>query len=104
MTCDEARASASLALDGELDELGSRQLRGHLASCRNYTREVGKIRLASKLLQKAPHAQGKLLRVTSGRIFDALINGSAVGTFSNINWIWPPIRSVIAGPLPLYGM
>ena len=31
MTCAGARALASLALDGELDELGSRQLRGNVA-------------------------------------------------------------------------
>ena len=80
MTCDEARASASLALDGELDELGSRQLRGHLASCRDCTGAVGKMRLASELLRSAPRARfrcelgrGQLVRVCSsgagGRIW-----------------------------------
>ena len=57
MTCADARALASLALDGELDELGSRQLRGHLASCRDCTRAVEKMRLASELLRSAPRAR-----------------------------------------------
>ena len=57
MTCAEARALASLALDGELDELGSRQLRGHVASCRDCARAIGKMRLASELLRSAPRAR-----------------------------------------------
>ena len=80
MTCADARALASLALDGELDELGSRQLRGHLASCRDCTRAVGKMRLASELLRSAPRAgfrcelgRGQLARAcssgTGGRIW-----------------------------------
>ena len=28
---------------------------------------------------------------------------TAVGRFSNIDWIWPPTRSVSAIELPLYG-
>jgi predicted anti-sigma-YlaC factor YlaD len=72
VTCDNARALASLALDGELDELGSRQLRGHLASCRECTRAIGKMRLASELLRSAPRARfrcelrrGQLVRACS---------------------------------------
>jgi len=57
VTCAEARALASLALDGELDELGSRQLRGHVASCRDCARAIGKMRLASELLRSAPRAR-----------------------------------------------
>ena len=56
MTCADARALASLALDGELDELGSRQLRGHVAACRDCARAIGKMRLASELLRSAPRA------------------------------------------------
>ena len=80
MTCDDARALASLALDGELDELGSRQLRIHVASCRDCRGAVGKMRLAAELLRSAPHARfrcelgrGQLVRVCSsgagGRIW-----------------------------------
>ena len=57
MTCADARALASLALDGELDELGSRQLRGHVAACRDCARAIGKMRLASELLRSAPRAR-----------------------------------------------
>ena len=57
MTCADARALASLALDGELDELGSRQLRGHVAACRDCARSIGKMRLASELLRSAPRAR-----------------------------------------------
>ena len=57
MTCADARALASLSLDGELDELGSRQLRGHVASCRDCARAIGKMRLASELLRSAPRAR-----------------------------------------------
>ena len=57
MTCADARALASLALDDELDELGSRQLRGHVASCRDCARAIGKMRLASELLRSAPRAR-----------------------------------------------
>jgi len=56
VTCADARALASLALDGELDELGSRQLRGHVAACRDCARAIGKMRLASELLRSAPRA------------------------------------------------
>ena len=56
MTCADARALASLALDDELDELGSRQLRIHVASCRDCARAIGKMRLASELLRSAPRA------------------------------------------------
>jgi predicted anti-sigma-YlaC factor YlaD len=80
VTCDGARALASLGLDDELDELGSRQLRGHLASCRECTRAVGTMRLASELLRSAPRARfrcelgrGQLVRAcssgTGGRIW-----------------------------------
>jgi len=57
VTCADARALASLALDDELDELGSRQLRGHVASCRDCARAIGKMRLASELLRSAPRAR-----------------------------------------------
>ena len=57
MTCGEARALASLALDGELDELGSRQLRRHAESCHDCARAIGKMRLASELLRSAPPAR-----------------------------------------------
>jgi len=57
VTCADARALASLALDGELDELGARQLRGHVAACRDCARAIGKMRLASELLRSAPRAR-----------------------------------------------
>ena len=57
MTCADARALASLALDGELDELGARQLRGHVAACGDCARAIGKMRLASELLRSAPRAR-----------------------------------------------
>ena len=57
MTCADARALASLALDDELDELGSRQLRGHVASCRDCARAIGKMRLAGELLRSAPRVR-----------------------------------------------
>ena len=85
MTCDEARASASLALDGELDELGSRQLRGHLASCRDCTGAVGKMRLASELLRSAPRARfrcelgrGQLVRACSSGMGGRIWVGAAM--------------------------
>lgn len=85
MTCDEARASASLALDGELDELGSRQLRGHLASCRDCTGAVGKMRLASELLRSAPRARfrcelgrGQLVRACSSGMGGRIWAGAAM--------------------------
>jgi hypothetical protein len=57
VTCAEARALASLAFDGELGELGSRQLRGHVASCHDCERAIGKMCLASELLRSAPRAR-----------------------------------------------
>ena len=57
MTCAEARALTSLALDGELDELGSRQLRAHVTACRDCARATGKMLLASELLRSAPRAR-----------------------------------------------
>jgi anti-sigma factor RsiW len=80
VTCADARALGSLALDGELDELRSRQLHGHLASCRECARAVGKMQLASELLRSAPRARfrcelgrGQLVRACSsgagGRIW-----------------------------------
>ena len=85
MTCADARALASLALDGELDELGSRQLRGHLASCRDCTRAVGKMRLASELLRSAPRARfrcelgrGQLVRACSSGLGGRIWAGAAM--------------------------
>jgi hypothetical protein len=57
VTCAEARALASLAFDGELGELGSRQLRGHVASCHDWVGALGKMCLASELLRCAPRAR-----------------------------------------------
>jgi len=85
VTCADARALASLALDGELDELGSRQLRGHLASCRDCTRAVGKMRLASELLRSAPRARfrcelgrGQLVRACSSGMGGRIWAGAAM--------------------------
>ena len=80
MTCADARALASLALDGEVDELGARQLRDHVVSCRDCARAIGEMRLASELLRSAPRARfrcelgrGQLVRACSsgpgGRIW-----------------------------------
>ena len=57
MTCADARALAALARDRELDELGSRPLRGQVAACRDCARAIGKMRLASELLRGAPRAR-----------------------------------------------
>src|SRR5439155_4546680 len=43
------------------------------------------------------------LVTASARSFPALMNASDEGRLSNINWTWPPMRSVSAGALPLYG-
>lgn len=118
MTCADARALASLALDGELDELGSRQLRGHLASCRDCTRAVGKMRLASELLRSAPRARfrcelgrGQLARAcssgTGGRIWAGaamtlvalvLATGALPGRDDTTA---PSPRAVVVAPLAL---
>lgn len=85
MTCADARALASLALDDELDELGSRQLRGHVASCRDCARAIGKMRLASELLRSAPRARfrcelarGRLVRAYSSRAGGRVWAGAAM--------------------------
>ena len=85
MTCADARALASLALDDELDELGSRQLRGHLASCRDCRGAVGKMRLASELLRSAPRARfrcelgrGQLVRACSSGMGGRIWAGAAM--------------------------
>ena len=39
--------------------------------------------------------------MASARILPPLICGLAEGRSANISCIWPPIRSVMAGPLPL---
>lgn len=118
MTCADARALASLALDGELDELGSRQLRGHLASCRDCTRAVGKMCLASELLRSAPRAgfrcelgRGQLARAcssgTGGRIWAGaamtlvalvLATGALPGRDDTTA---PSPRAVVVAPLAL---
>jgi predicted anti-sigma-YlaC factor YlaD len=118
VTCADARALASLALDGELDELGSRQLRGHLASCRDCTRAVGKMRLASELLRSAPRAgfrcelgRGQLARAcssgTGGRIWAGaamtlvalvLATGALPGRDDTTA---PSPRAVVVAPLAL---
>jgi hypothetical protein len=78
--CADARALASLALDGELDELGARHLHVHVAACRDCTRAIAKMRLASELIRSAPRARfrcelgrGRLVRACSsgagGRIW-----------------------------------
>src|SRR6185437_12819383 len=43
------------------------------------------------------------LVTASARSFPALMNGNDDGRLSNINCTCPPIRSVSAGALPLYG-
>ena len=85
MTCADARALASLALDGELDELGSRQLRGHVAACRDCARAIGKMRLASELLRSAPRARfrcelgrGQLVRACSSGMGGRIWAGAAM--------------------------
>ena len=85
MTCADARALASLALDDELDELGSRQLRGHVASCRDCARAIGKMRLASELLRSAPRARfrcelgrGQLVRACSSGMGGRIWAGAAM--------------------------
>lgn len=46
-----------------------------------------------------PHVKSGKLR----RNLPALTSGVEVSTLSNMNSSWPPIRSIIAGPAPLYG-
>ena len=118
MTCDEARASASLALDGELDELGSRQLRGHLASCRDCTGAVGKMRLASELLRSAPRARfrcelgrGQLVRACSSGMGGRIWAGAAMTLVALVlatgalpgrdDTTAPSPRAVVVAPLAL---
>src|SRR5574341_1339708 len=49
-------------------------------------------------------AEERLAVVTAmARSLPDLMNGIAEGIESNISWICPPIRSVKAGALPLYG-
>jgi predicted anti-sigma-YlaC factor YlaD len=79
VTCADARALGSLALDGELDELRSRQLHGHLASCRDCARAVGKMQLASELLRSAPRAR---FRCELGR--GQLVRGCSSGAGGRI--------------------
>lgn len=80
MRCADARSLASLALDGELDELGALQVRVHVASCRDCASAIGRMRLATELLRSAPRARfrcelgrGQLVRACStgagGRIW-----------------------------------
>ena len=70
----------SLALDGELDELGALQLRGHVASCRDCEHAIGEMHYASTILRSAPRVRfrcelgrGQLARACStgqvGRIW-----------------------------------
>lgn len=84
MTCADARALASLLLDGELDELGSRQLRTHVARCRDCARAIGGMRLASDLLRSAPRVRfrcelgsGRLVRACSAGVGGRIWAGAA---------------------------
>jgi hypothetical protein len=52
--CDTARRRASLALDGELDELALAQLRRHLASCPGCARVTAGMEAASDLIRRSP--------------------------------------------------
>ena len=53
--CDEARALASLALDGALtDDVGRRALHRHLGECAACARFAGEIASATALLRGAP--------------------------------------------------
>jgi predicted anti-sigma-YlaC factor YlaD len=118
VTCADARALASLALDGELDELGSRQLRGHLASCRDCTRAVGKMRLASELLRSAPRAgfrcelgRGQLARACSSGMGGRIWAGAAMTLVALVlatgalpgrdDTTAPSPRAVVVAPLAL---
>lgn len=52
--CDEARALASLGLDGALDDLGRRFLLRHLRECAACARFAGEIASTTALLRGAP--------------------------------------------------
>lgn len=52
--CEDARLLASLELDGEIDELGAKQLRRHLASCPDCASWVAEMRSVTSLLRATP--------------------------------------------------
>jgi anti-sigma factor RsiW len=52
--CAEARLRASLALDGELDEVGGLRLCRHLEGCSDCVRVIAGMESASRALRRAP--------------------------------------------------
>jgi predicted anti-sigma-YlaC factor YlaD len=54
IACDDARLAVSLALDGELHDVGLRQVRRHLASCADCRDVVAGMEDASVLLRHLP--------------------------------------------------
>ena len=52
--CDDARLAASLALDGELHDVGLRHVRRHVASCGDCRDVVAEMEAADLLLRRSP--------------------------------------------------
>ncbi len=68
--CDAARLRASLALDGELDDVGRAQLARHLERCTECARLAGRMEAVSDVLRRAPYERfrcepGRLRRLRS---------------------------------------
>lgn len=68
--CDAARLRASLALDGELDDVGRAQLARHLERCAECARLAARMETVSEVLRHAPHERfrfepGRLRRLRS---------------------------------------
>lgn len=118
MTCTDIRSLASLALDGELDEVGARQLRDHVASCRDCARATSGIRLASELLRSAPRVRfrcelgrGRLARACSSGAGGRIWAGAATTLAALVLTVGalpgkddtaaPSPRAVVVAPLAL---
>ena len=63
--CDAARLRASLALDGELDDVCRAQLARHLERCAACARLAGRMEAVSEALRRAPHER---FRCEPGRL------------------------------------
>jgi predicted anti-sigma-YlaC factor YlaD len=68
--CDSARLRASLALDGELDDVGCAQLARHLSGCAECARVTARMEEVAAFLRRAPRERfhcepGRLRRLRS---------------------------------------